>query len=72
MRDAPRCWARSGEKRAQIIVPELNPSNRPHVPLTIGHLDVHLFNKYPMCLETVEGVTKVIEMLKHMRPTVEA
>jgi len=25
-----------------------------------------------MCLETVEGVTKVIEMLKHMRPTVEA
>ena len=47
-----------------------NPKDLPHVPLSIGPLTWKLCNKQRTHFETVEGLTHMIEMLTHMRPTV--
>ena len=47
-----------------------NHNDLPQVPLSIGPLTWELPTKTPMHFENVEGLTHMIEMLTHMRPTV--
>ena len=49
-----------------------NSRDLPHVPLSIGPLTWELCNKRRTHFEAMEGLTHMIEMLAHMRPTVEA
>ena len=66
------------EKAAEFLMATAKSHHRPNnsrdlpqVPLVIGTLNWELCNKRFMYLENVEGITRMIEMLTHMRPPVE-
>jgi len=65
------------EQAAQFLMATAKSHHRPnsldlpHVPLSIGPLTWELCNKRRTHFEAVEGLTHMIEMLAHMRPTVE-
>jgi hypothetical protein len=66
------------EKAAEFLMATAKSHHRPNnerdlpqVPLVIGPLNWELINKRFMYLENVEGIKHMIEMLTHMRPTVE-
>jgi hypothetical protein len=67
----------SAEQAAQFLMAIAKSHHRPnsrdlpHVPLSIGPLTWKLCNKRRTHFEAVEGLTHMIEMLTHMRPTVE-